>query len=352
MEEQLRQFLARQWPDADEIEIHDFAVIAGGYSRETYRFDARVRRGGATTEYQLILRKDPPPASAILGSDRSLEHRVISAVRQHTDIPVPMSHFVEMDPATFGMPAMVLERAAGSGEPSALFNGGPQAHQAEALATQLCEMIATLHTTDPKLLNPGGDLDDPRHEGIDASSWQRYMETTFAYYLRSYDSIAFDPIPTFRDGYLTLRREPPRPLPVVVTHGDFNPANFLYRDGRVTALIDWENCHMGDPREDLGWLRLMDTLSNTNIFGSVTADGGFLGHYNKLTGFDVTEQEVNYFQLFMGANIGIPVVSAVKRRIDRQHFELMHLYLTQPVLVSMFTFATLLQYPMPSPEAN
>ena len=352
MEEQLRQFLAGQWPDADEVEISGFAVIAGGYSRETYRFDARARRGDTWSEHKFILRKDPPPAAAILGSDRSLEHRVIGAVREHTNIPVPQSYFVEMDPATFGMPAMILDRARGAGEPSALFNGGPQAHQAETLATQLCEMIAALHTTDPKLLNPDGALDDPRHEGIDPSSWDRYMETTFAYYLRSYDDLAFDPIPTFRDGYLTLRRQPPPPLPVVVTHGDFNPANFLYEDSRVTALIDWENCHMGDPREDLGWLRLMDTLSNTNVFGSVTADGGFLGHYNKLTGFNVTEEQVNYFQLFMGANIGIPVVSAVKRRIERQHFELMHLYLTQPVLVSMFTFANLLQYPMPTPEAS
>ena len=32
----------------------------------------------------------------------------------------------------------------------------------------------------------------------------------------------------------------------------------------------------------------MDALSGTNVFGSVTADGGFLGHYNKITGYDVT----------------------------------------------------------------
>lgn len=352
MEEQLRAYLARQWPDADEVEVCDFAVIAGGYSRETYRFDARVRRGQEWSTVECILRKDPPPASAILGSDRGVEHEVINAVRTHTEIPAPESYFVEMDTATFGTAAMVLARAPGSGEPSLLFNGGPQAHQAEAIATQLCEMIAALHTTDPKLLNPDGRVDDPRHENIDPSSWDSYMESTFEYYLRSYYDMAFDALPTFRDGFLELRRQRPRPLPVVVVHGDFNPANFLYQDGRVTALIDWENCHMGDPREDLGWLRLMDTLSNTNIFGSVTADGGFLGHYNRLTGFDVTEDEVNYFQLFMAGNIGIPVVSAVKRRIDRQHLELLHLYLTQPVLVSEFTLANLLQYPMALPEAN
>ena len=67
------------------------------------------------------------------------------------------------------------------------------------------------------------------------------------------------------DLFLTLRRNKPRPLPLVLVHGDFNPANFLYEGGRVTALIDWENSRIGDPREDLGWMTTMDILSNTNV---------------------------------------------------------------------------------------
>ena len=43
------------------------------------------------------------------------------------------------------------------------------------------------------------------------------------------------------------------------------PADFSPENGRVTALIDWENSHMGDPREDLGWLALMDVLTATNL---------------------------------------------------------------------------------------
>jgi hypothetical protein len=55
MEEQLRQFLAQQWADADEIDIREFGVIAGGYSRETYRFDAHVRPGREWTAHEFIL---------------------------------------------------------------------------------------------------------------------------------------------------------------------------------------------------------------------------------------------------------------------------------------------------------
>jgi aminoglycoside phosphotransferase (APT) family kinase protein len=346
MDAALREFIARQWPDAQVIEVKDFAVIAGGYSRETYRFDAHVNRGGKWQVYPMILRKNPPAASAILDSSRELEHELLRRLKTHTRLPVSESYFVETDPATFGEPAMIIERARGSGEPSALFHGGPAASQVESVATQLCELIAHLHMTDAHLLNHDGVLNDPRGVGINPTTWDSYMETTLDYYIRSYDELAFDPMPGWLDALFWMRRNKPKPLPVRVVHGDFNPANFLYENGEVTCLIDWENSHMGDPREDLGWLKHMDVLSNTDIFGSVKVDGGFLGHYNKITGFNVTEEEVNYFRLFTAGNIGVPVIAAVKRRLDRKHMQFLHLYILQPVLVSLFTMAQMMGYPM------
>ena len=346
MQEALQQFLARQWPDADEITIEAFAVITGGYSEETYRFDACVARNGERQTYPMILRKDPPDSANILLSSRQLEHELICAVGQHTTIPVCKSHFVEMDPHTFGQPAMLLERVRGSGEPSALFNGGANADQLESVATQLCELMAQLHLTDPKKLNPNGALDDPRNIGLDVSNWDSYMDGMLDYYVREYPNLAFDPLPAYYDSFLWMRRNKPRPMPVVLVHGDFNPANFLYENGQVTALIDWENSHMGDPREDLGWLKQMDMLSATDIYGSVKVDGGFLGHYNKLTGFNVTPEEVEYFRVFTAANIGTPVVAAVKRRLDRAHEEILQLYIFQPVVGSLAAVPQLLNYPM------
>ena len=39
----------------------------------------------------------------------------------------------------------------------------------------------------------------------------------------------------------------------VLCHGDVGPGNFLHEGGRVTALLDWEFAHLGDPMDDLGW---------------------------------------------------------------------------------------------------
>ncbi len=37
-------------------------------------------------------------------------------------------------------------------------------------------------------------------------------------------------------------------------HGDIGPANFLHDGQRVTAVLDWESTHFGDPMEDMAWL--------------------------------------------------------------------------------------------------
>ena len=42
----------------------------------------------------------------------------------------------------------------------------------------------------------------------------------------------------------------------VLLHGDFWPGNTLWRQGKVVALIDWEDAAVGDPLADLGNGRL------------------------------------------------------------------------------------------------
>jgi aminoglycoside phosphotransferase (APT) family kinase protein len=41
----------------------------------------------------------------------------------------------------------------------------------------------------------------------------------------------------------------------VIVHGDFGPQNVLISrtDAKVTAVLDWEFSHLGDPIEDLAW---------------------------------------------------------------------------------------------------
>jgi prepilin-type processing-associated H-X9-DG protein len=342
MEQQLAAFVRRAVGATDDVVIERLEPIPGGFSRETYRFDALV--GG--TRLPMILRKDPPAAAALLQTSRQVEHELIEAIRANTGVPVTRSYGAEMDASIFGEPAMLLERATGSGLTSALFNDGADVDQADDVMRHLCEAMAELHMTDVSALNSSGRLDDPRGVGIDASSWDAYMDSTLQYYLSSYPNVAYDPVAmVLLDAALTLRRHKPRPLRLSLVHGDFNPANFLYADGHVTALIDWENSRIGDPREELGWMMVMDGASNTSVLSHPRDKGGFLAYYNELTGFGVTPAELAYFALFGTWNIAVPVTDAVKRRIDKEHEQVLHMYLIQPSLSTLVGFTQLLGYP-------
>ena len=55
-----------------------------------------------------------------------------------------------------------------------------------------------------------------------------------------------------------LRTLPPHAPtnPSALLHGDYWPGNLLWQDGRLKAVIDWEDASLGDPLIDLGIARL------------------------------------------------------------------------------------------------
>src|SRR4051812_26193922 len=64
-----------------------------------------------------------------------------------------------------------------------------------------------------------------------------------------------------------LPRIQPAATPVIV-HGDFWPGNTLWRYGRLTGVIDWEQVRRGDPTQDVGCCRQDLTL----LIGPEAAD--------------------------------------------------------------------------------
>ena len=346
MEVQLSALLGAVLDDAESVEINGFMALPGGFSRETFMFDASIQNGSTTTELPMILRKDPPAAVAILETSRMVEHNLLEALRANTRLPISRSYCAEMDPAVFGERAMIIERMPGNGQTSDLFNDGPDADQVDDVIRHLCEVLVELHETSIDMIDPDHALSDPRAVGIDPSTWDSYMDTTFEYYISSYPEMEYDPsMLLLLDSFLSLRRTKPRAMPLSIVHGDFNPANFLYADSKVTALIDWENTRIGDPREDLGWMGLMDVLSNTQVMAHPVDEGGFLAYYNKLRGLDITPQEIGYFTLFGTANIAVPVNAALTRRIRKEHTEFLHLYMLQSSAPALMSFLSLLGYP-------
>ncbi|HVW42424.1 MAG TPA: phosphotransferase family protein [Amycolatopsis sp.] len=80
--------------------------------------------------------------------------------------------------------------------------------------------------------------------------------------------------------------------PVVLVQGDTGPGNFLYLDGRVSAVVDWELAHWGDPMDDIAWLSLR-TVQDT-----FTHLPDRIAEYVELSGHKLDVDRVWYYRVF------------------------------------------------------
>jgi hypothetical protein len=85
--------------------------------------------------------------------------------------------------------------------------------------------------------------------------------------------------------------------PVVLVQGDTGPGNFMYEDGNVTAVVDWELSHFGDPMDDIAWLSLR-TVQDT-----FTYLPDRLREYQALSGYRIDVARVWYYRLFAEATM-------------------------------------------------
>jgi aminoglycoside phosphotransferase (APT) family kinase protein len=75
--------------------------------------------------------------------------------------------------------------------------------------------------------------------------------------------------------------------PEVLTHGDYWSGNVVWRDGKLTGIVDWSSGARGPGGFDLGWCRLDLVL----LFDEQTADE-FLAAYEAATGQAVGEMRL------------------------------------------------------------
>jgi aminoglycoside phosphotransferase (APT) family kinase protein len=125
-------------------------------------------------------------------------------------LAVAEPRWLDADGEIFGTPCLVLAFVEGSTE-----------LPADAVA-QMAAWLAHLHAQDPHALGVGflPRRVDPADEGGEA--------------------LPARPVPLARPSLL---------------HGDFWPGNLLWRDGRIAAVLDWEDAAVGDPMSDVAGCR-------------------------------------------------------------------------------------------------
>jgi Phosphotransferase enzyme family len=170
----------------------------------------------------------------------------------------------------------------------------PLAEDKSALAVDFMAQLAALHRIDashPALAKLGDHAEPPaRRIRANVAQWRR-------------DNLAAgaDPILQLALAWLADNVPADRGAAVVV-HGDAGPGNFLFEGSRITALVDWEFAHLGDPMEDLAQIQVRSLIQPFVPMAEAFAA------YEVAGGIAVDLTRVKYHRLYF--QLGFMVASA------------------------------------------
>lgn len=204
-----------------------------------------VRRYGAWR-----LRTDPRVAER--------EWAVLAALAR-AGAPTPRPIWLDDGGAVFGVPTIVISRVPGRGLLAP--------RDADGWVRQLAEALGRIHAT------PVGEAEfelllDQRAKLADLLE-------------RDGPPPSLADLPLGPEVWSTMRRWWPQidvPSPSLI-HGDYWPGNTLWRYGRLTGVVDWEQARRGDPAQDVACCR----LDLTFLAGPEAAEA-FLLAYEAATG--------------------------------------------------------------------
>jgi aminoglycoside phosphotransferase (APT) family kinase protein len=227
---------ARGWHPG--VRVSKVEPLTGGSSSLT--FLAHVEDGPAGDEV-LVLKVAPPGLPPVRNRDVLRQGRVLRALRQH-GVAVPPVDFDDPGDPPEVPPFIAMGFVAGTSvEPVLAEERDPSTFaEVRARALDAAAVLAAVHRVDPATVGLGEEVPVTLVDEVDR--WTRAFAT-----------VPPDLQGDYRRCADALVADPPEALAPVVNHGDYRLGNTLGRDGRVTAVIDWEIWSVGDPRVDLSW---------------------------------------------------------------------------------------------------
>lgn len=284
VQDALQGLIRSRFPGFDTVQA--LRPLSAGASMETWSFDAT----GSAGTLPLILRRPPPGSAAAQDFAKLATEAAVIQAAVAAGVPAPVVRHVLQ--ASDGLGAgFVMERL--SGETIARKILRENAYR--AIHTQLLEQIAAtaarIHAV------PLDQLPTLRHLSAEQTldDWhQEYRQQDCAR-------------PVFELALRYLRDHLPGPCALRLTHGDFRMGNLMIQPTGLTAVLDWELCHVGDPLQDLAWLCLPPWR-----FGQLDAPAGGLGSrealyaaYATASGTPVDRARVRYWEIFGSVRWGL-----------------------------------------------
>lgn len=287
--ERFAAYLQHKMPGASDVEITGLSRIYGGASRETYRLNATWKEGGAAKSRALILRRDP--VASLIETERDLEFNAYRAFHP-TGLPVPEPLYLETDLKWLDRPFFVMEQILDSAAGSA-FNPDPYGVHATAIGEQFWTHLGHIAKADPHAIG----FDKNLEAVAPADCWRIELEK----WEKVIDEDELCPQPIARAAIRWLKRNAPTPAEKIsVVHGDYRTGNFMFNgEGRITAILDWEMCHLGDPLEDVAWAAdPLWAFQNPERPGGMVPRAEALALWEKASGLKIDGKRLQWWEIF------------------------------------------------------
>jgi len=239
--EGLQRWLPTQIDGARNVVVDNVEAISSvGGARRPWQFDVQWREGGEARSLRAVMLVKVPGGQleTVLGPEFAAL-RVLHA----RDVPTPRPLWIDPDGVACGEPCFVTEWVPGTASLD-LMQRPDDDPQRRAVAEGMADVAAALHTVDWE--SAGVDfLALVTRETASVAQLDAWEDT----FLRQ----RMEPLPILVYAFAWLRDHVPIAPRVSMVHGDFRFGNVLYDGSGVTAMLDWEMVHLGDPLEDLAW---------------------------------------------------------------------------------------------------
>lgn len=306
MQDRLERFIGTQVGAPVVVEdLHRVSSV--GNAREPWSFTARWERDGGGCEQRCVMLVKA--AAGQLETSLRPEFDTIAAL-ECSGVAVPRALWLDDDGAAFGSPFFVTEWVAGSADTRVLRRPDGDG-TIRAVALQLASEAARLHAVD---IAAFGHLQAPGDAGT-----TDVARAQLAHWESLFRRQRLEAHPALLYALRWLGERLPTAERVALVHGDLRFGNLLYDGDRLTALLDWEMAHLGDPIEDLGWVyRDLWTPERALPFDA------FLSAYEAAAGAPVDPEHLRWYQVFAEVKHSVISLTGTRSFADRLTTTLRH----------------------------
>lgn len=274
-EQKLKAWLQTAMPDiGDRLDIQQFQ---GGQSNPTFLLD--------TDSGRYVLRKKPPGKTLPSAHMVEREYKVIRALSDNTDVPVPQARVLCEDADIIGTPFYVMDFMPGRVVSHPALRALDR-HERRPVHEAAMDTLAQMHAVD---VNAVGLGDFGRPEG--------YVARQVARWTKQYQASKTDDMPAMDNLMAWLPDHLPKNDECAIAHGDYRLGNLMLAPDKpeIIAILDWELSTLGHPLADLAYYCLpyhlpMDLEGSRGIVGedlealNVPEEQELVEHYCRQSG--------------------------------------------------------------------